>query len=525
MTGNDVIPRRLDDGLAWIADVGRAFSDATGWPMVFQPHGEPRRHGGSPETCWSSEIRDSAGPLGRLQIELPEEPGRDRAFMTICELSGLIASLVSRVVGTAEALERRNRDVALLLEADAAGQRHASLQGLLEEYLRLCAELSGFRQVAFFLLSPDGRELHLRAVHGLRPADVPVPLRQLAVVPPDVTAFDSGMLEIHAEGESAYRRWLPADARRGVCLPVNCDSGPAGSLWLYDRRSGKRKAESGKPEADGHESAIDGVLPCDELRVIRRMADRIAAVLERVVLLHESEIHHRQNSDLQIASQCQRESVPPLQLDDPAFDVAAVCTSRFELGGDLCEVLPLGEQQVFVAVGDASGDSVPAAMVMSAVRGAVRALLADGGDELPDLPSILQRANQTLIGLSATFQFMSLFLGIVDARGGTLTYSNAGHPPPFLIRRGEIEELSSHGTTTVPFEPEDALVAYSDGVSEVMNEDDRIFGTQGITAALGEAPLDSAAGILQTVTERLERFASPGNNHGDDRTLLVLRLR
>jgi sigma-B regulation protein RsbU (phosphoserine phosphatase) len=438
--------------------------------------------------------------------------------MAVCDMSRLVSSLVSRVVTTAEALERSSRDVSLLLEAEAASQNHTGLQPLLEEYLRLTAELSGFRLAAFFLLSADGRELNLRAAHGLPAEDVPVPRRQLETVPPDASAFVRGDFEIHAEGESVYRRWLPAGARSGFCVSVNCASGPAGTLWLFDRR--RHTVEP------------------DELRVIRRMAGRIASVLERVVLLHESEIHHRQNSDLLMASQCQRDSVPPVKLDDPAFDVAAMCASRFEIGGDLCEVIPLGEQRVFVAVGDASGDSVPAAMVMSAVRGAVRAILLDGNEQPPELSVVMQRANQTLCGLSATFQFMSLFLGIVDVRKGTLTYSNAGHPPPLLIHRGDILELQSHGillgiiaesryrSATVKFEPGDALVAYSDGISEVMNEDDRIFGANGIIASLRETPIDSAADVLQTVLTRLDRFASrrtgPG---GDDRTLLVLRLR
>jgi len=530
MIGNDVIPKRLDDGLAWIAEVGREFSDATGWPMVFQPHGEPPEHNGSPETCWISEIRNSEGPIGRLQIELPQDPGQDRSFMSVCELSRLVSTLVSRAVGVAESLDRRNRDVALLLEADEAPQRHTTLQGLLEEYLRLCGELSGFRQAAFFLLSPDGRELYLRAVYGLRTADVPVPRRQIETMPPDATAFDAGGFAINiagrdgapathpsgVAGESVYRRWLPDGCRSGLCLPVNCDGGPAGSLWLFDRR---------RHEIDDH--ALD---------VLRRMAGRIAVVLERVVLLHESEIHHRQNSDLQIASQCQRD-VLPLRLDDPAFDVAALCASRFELGGDLSEVIPLGEGRVFAAVGDASGDSVPAAMVMSAVRGAVRSLLLDGTEQPPPPDFILQRANQTLNGLSATFQFMSLFLAVVDARSGTMSYSNAGHPPPMLVRDGEIRELESHGillgiipdsqyrSTTVEVEPGDVLVAYSDGISEAMNEDERIFGAQGIVAALREAPLDSAADTLESILARLDRFASRNSQRGDDRTLLVLRLR
>jgi phosphoserine phosphatase RsbU/P len=516
MIGNDVIPKRLDDGLAWIAEVGREFSDATGWPMVFQPHDGSPEHSGSPEACWVSEIRNSEGPIGRFQIDLPQDPGQDRSFMAVCDLSRLVSSLVSRTVGVAESLERRNRDVALLLEADEAPQRHATLQGLLEEYLRLCAELSGFQQAAFFLLSPDARELNLRAVRGLRPADVPIPRRQIETMPPDRTAFDAGGFAINVSGESAYRRWLPDGCRSGLCLPVNCEGGPAGSLWLFDRR---------RREIDD-----------DALPVVRRMAGRIAAVLERVVLLHESEIHHRQNSDLQIASQCQRD-VLPLQLDDPAFDVAALCASRFELGGDLCEVIPLGAGRVFAAVGDASGDSVPAAMVMSAVRGAVRSLLLDGKEQPPAPDFILQRANQTLNGLSATFQFMSLFLAVIDARAGTMTYSNAGHPPPMLVRDGEARELDSHGillgiipdsryrSTTLAVEPGDVLVAFSDGISEAMNDDERIFGAAGIVAALREAPLDSAAETLQSILASLDRYATRGSQRGDDRTLLVLRLR
>jgi len=522
MMETEVTSKRLTDRLEWVAAISRRFSEVTGWPLTFEPinadseTSQRASTNGVEAVCWSSEIHDAEGPVGRLQFRLPHDPGQDREFLAICELTCLFSTLISRALKTSDDLDRKSRDLSLLLELESSPRKRTEVAGTLNELLRVAMELTGFRAAAFFLLTPDARQLKLRAVQGVSHGEVPIASRSLDTAPPDVRAFLDESLLIHVDGASVYRPWLPDDCRTAYCVPVISETGPAGTLWLYDRR----RRDVGE----------------DDRKIIRSIVSHLAADLEWIVMRRESRLHHRQNHDLLIASQCQREADTTFRTVHTAYDMAALCTSRYELGGDLCDMIPLGERRAFVAVGDASGDSVPAAMVMSAVRGAIRAMIGEHREAVPSPALVLERANETLHDLSATFQFMSLFVGLFDFEAGTLTYSNAGHPSPILIRGETPEELRSHGillgimprttydSTTIPVRRGDVLFAYSDGISEAMDEDDRIFGSEGIRRALATARFESAEEILQTVQSHVERWAQH-NASGDDRTLLAVRLK
>ncbi|MFQ5734235.1 MAG: PP2C family protein-serine/threonine phosphatase [Planctomycetaceae bacterium] len=517
MIGQDAIARRTSDGLEWIDEIGRRFADATGWPVTFHAAQPPDDDPGpaNPETCWASDICNGDDVVGRLQIDLPADPENDRGFLSTCELGELVSLLVSQLVTACERLEQKTNDVGLLLEMGrTAAASERPIRNELQEFLRVAAELTGFWGAAFFLLTPDGRELKFRAAHRLEAAAIPVHRRMLETTPPDIRALTGEDFTICARDGSIYRRWLPADCPLGHCVQVRAPSGPAGVMWLFDRRVRE--------------------IAADEARTIQSIASQLAGALERVVLLCESAVHHRQNHDLRVASQCLQETGVPLRMTHAGFEMAAVCSNRYELGGDLCDVIPLGDDRLLLAVGDASGDSVPAALVMSAVRGAIRAILGEGRRALPP-HELLQRVNHSLHGLSATFQFMSLFLGVLDFRSLELTYSNAGHPFPLLLHGDDIRELNAHGlllgvlphieyhSTTVSVRPGEVFAAYSDGISEATDADEAMFGAEGIRAALISSLRDSAATILKTVQDAFDRHVSGGVG-GDDRTFLVLKI-
>jgi phosphoserine phosphatase RsbU/P len=129
---------------------------------------------------------------------------------------------------------------------------------------------------------------------------------------------------------------------------------------------------------------------------------------------------------------------------------------------------------------------------------------------------------------------MSLWLGVIDALAGTLTHTNAGHPCPVVLHGAGHEQLDSHGMllgvlreaayglSSVRLARDDVLVAFSDGVTEAMNSERRLFGTANVVRAARRAEGGSAAAILATVREALEQHIA-GGVRPDDRTLVVLR--
>lgn len=571
------------DPHCWIDDACRRLSDATGWPIQFAPYPPVAGRPDSPprtqrvsrtlgvsgtlapptdpiEQCWSIDLCDGEEPVGRLWIDLPADRRRDRGFPAVRELATLTGELLTRLLTAHRSLARQMREVSTLVDAGRSLADDAQPFTALDRLLQAAVELTGSSSAAFFLLAPSAGRLNLRAVSRIDPRLIPVPQRRLTDDVPDLTALVGGHTLIRrgvvaqAQASSLVRdsslnepaaieasedacsttapeclkelagdRWLPAGSRSGLCVPVACDAGPLGTLWVFGQRSAVPRSR--------------------ELNAISSIASQMAAVLERVVLLHESDQQHRMQRDLQSASASQVCESNGLHCTHSGLEVASRCTSRYELGGDLCEVIRIDENRTVVAVGDASGDSVPAAMVMSAVRGSLRTLANAPDSDLTGTGTIVGRINRMLHQITPAHQFMSLLFGVLDVAEGTFTYTNAGHPKPLVIRQRRPEMLDSHGLllgvddesayrqSTVPLDRGDLLVLYSDGVSEARDGSRRMFGTPGIVAALAESDThaDSAATLLERIWSRLEAHTaiepdseSPAQP-ADDRTLLVIR--
>ena len=505
----------------WIHDTCRRFSDATGWPIRFVPSGSSASGESAQlppdlsEHCWSKELNDGDETAGRLQIDLPAEAERDRSFLAVCDLATLLSELMSELITVRQSLDRRTNDVSTLVEIGMSLGNDDEPLGTLKRLLKASVELTGFRSAAFFLLTPSVNRLNLRGTSCIDPDSIPFPQRELQAVVPDLAALSLGRTLIRRQASNGDdNRWLPDDCSIALCVAVESDTGPLGTLWVYDHR---------------------GRIPSErETTVVESIATQMASVLERVVLLRESAVQHRMQRDLQSASANQVGGSPRQDITHSKLDIAAVCPSRYELGGDLCELIQINERQTVIAVGDASGDSVPAAMVMSVVRGSLRTLVDES--LVTDPAAVMQRINDMLYQVTPSHQFMSLLYGIFDTSDNSFTYTNGGHPLPVLMHKGQPSLLDSHGLllginsdttyghSIIRLEPNDLLVMFSDGVSEARNKLRQMFRTDGIVEAVKHVPADSAKQLLQTIWSRLDAHTDEANS-ADDRTLLVIRAR
>ncbi|HUG89964.1 MAG TPA: PP2C family protein-serine/threonine phosphatase [Planctomycetaceae bacterium] len=506
---------------SWIETVCRRFSEATGWLLEYAPeplaegHGR-NGHGWTAQDAWSATVNDGKRPAGRLRLVGPVDPLADRSWQAMGELAELLAELVNRATAAASELTSRTHEVATLIDIGMALAGESNLFRALGQLLRGAVELTGFHSSAFFLLNPATSRLSLRAWHGIDPQTVPFHHRALAADPPDLEALGRGRLWLARDVDEACDEWLPEHAATACCLVVQTAEGPMGTLWAFDRRRRIRR------EAD--------------LLVLGSIAAQVGAVLERLVLRMESAAGHRLRQDVRLASQYQSQAFEDGALpENLPFDVATLCASRYELGGDLCEVIPLSPAQTLLAVGDASGDSVPAAMLMAGVRGALRALVCGRAADAADTDALVAELNRTVCGMTPAHQFMSLWLGVIDTVAGTLTHTNAGHPSPVILRpQDAVERLASHGMllgvmpestyarSTVSLARGDVLIAFSDGVTEAMDAGRRLFGTNNVVRAARAAADESAAAILAAVRESVERHLAQGAQP-DDCTLAVVR--
>ncbi|MCP4716585.1 MAG: SpoIIE family protein phosphatase [Deltaproteobacteria bacterium] len=242
----------------------------------------------------------------------------------------------------------------------------------------------------------------------------------------------------------------------------------------------------------------------------------------------------RIESELKIAATIQMSFLPkrfPPFPDQPAFDIYAMLVPAKQVGGDLYDFCMLDERHLFIAVGDVSDKGVPAALFM-----AVTKTLLKGMAELDtDLADVLDRVNRELCIDNESMMFVTLFCAVLDIETGVLTYSNAGHNPPLILRHtGEPEWLqlpkgivlgtfedAVYSTQQITLHPDDCILAYTDGVTEAMDRDNNLYSEERLYATAETYFNGSAEAIISRVMESVSSF-SGGIDQSDDITLLAV---
>lgn len=265
------------------------------------------------------------------------------------------------------------------------------------------------------------------------------------------------------------------------------------------------------------------------------VAAHLAAGLERTVLLRESDARRQLSHELVFASSHHPAQAMGLLSADSGLDVAMRVASAATLGGDLCEVWPVGDGHTLLAIGDATGHSVPAAMIMSAARGSLRTLLGSGPAELKATDLLAARLNRALHSVTRGEQFMSLICGVYERSRNLLTYTNAGHPPPWHLRQGRATPLGSHGMllgivpdsvydrSQILLQPGDWLICFTDGITEALSPGREMFRSTGVLKAIGNGEFATAEAAAESIWVAVQEH-SAGAPPTDDQSLLVLRV-
>ena len=232
--------------------------------------------------------------------------------------------------------------------------------------------------------------------------------------------------------------------------------------------------------------------------------------------------------ELEVARQLQSDLLPR---DAPAIDgyrFAFSYRSANTVGGDYYEFLSLSDGRLALAVGDASGHGIAAAMVMAISNATLR--LAVDTDPAP--PAVAEMMNRALMGTGGPRSFLTLFYALLEPSEGRLEYVCAGHPFPLLRRReGAIVKLGSGSlplglrphldfdTGTEEIRPGDLLLLYTDGIPEALNQEGDAFGFDRLHRCLqpGGSPRD----VHDRLVAEVEQFEDRGE-HDDDRSLVVI---
>ena len=280
---------------------------------------------------------------------------------------------------------------------------------------------------------------------------------------------------------------------------------------------------------------LDSRRPTAFSRLDRQILDALAAdaasTLDNARLIERERERQRLEQEINIARDIQQALLPRNFPNSPEFAVTGVNFPCLSVGGDYFDVFPLSDGRTAFVIADVSGKGLGAAIVTTMLQGALSGMTLGTDPAL-----VFNHVNRFLCNHTEVGRYATVFFGLLD-NDGHLEFINAGHPSPFLIRRGAADEAFTEGSFPVglvpeaqytaaclKLEPGDTLVLFTDGVTEAMDPDDELFGVPRLKKVLTgqvECPLEH---LQKCVLEAVENFTR-GARQADDLTLLIVRYR
>ncbi len=213
----------------------------------------------------------------------------------------------------------------------------------------------------------------------------------------------------------------------------------------------------------------------------------------------------------------------------PGYDIAVAWRPANHIGGDYYDIIALTENTIGLCVGDVTGHGMPAALLMSNLQAAFRILAMNTHSP----HEVCGQLNKFIVNNVLSENFISFFYGIIDAENKIIHYSNAGHPPPIVLRsNGDIRRLSTDGMlfgvtdnytskqAALQLKKRDVILLYTDGIIEARNQQGEYFGEEGLINASKPHIHETANDICESIISSLTLYSS--NIDHDDTTLLVI---
>jgi sigma-B regulation protein RsbU (phosphoserine phosphatase) len=266
-------------------------------------------------------------------------------------------------------------------------------------------------------------------------------------------------------------------------------------------------------------------------QILDALGVEAASILDNARLVERERERERMEQQLAIARDIQQALLPRGLRDFPHMGIKGINLPCLTVGGDYFDVFALGPGRTAFIIADVSGKGLGAALLTTMLQGALSGIRM-GIEPL----QVFKHINSFLCEHEEVERYATMFLGILSD-DGQFDFINAGHPSPFLLRRGGIDEPCTEGSfpvglmpdadyvpTQMKLSPGDTLVLFSDGVTEAMDPDDNLYGGPRLRDALAELQDASLDHVQKTVLSSIEAFTR-GAAQADDITLLLVRYR
>jgi sigma-B regulation protein RsbU (phosphoserine phosphatase) len=280
----------------------------------------------------------------------------------------------------------------------------------------------------------------------------------------------------------------------------------------------------------------------DQLAELSQSFNEMTANIQKLLVVAQEK--ERLQSEVDIAREVQSQLFPRAVPTSKTLRLTAACQPARSVSGDYYDYETIREKQIGLAIGDVAGKGISAALLMATLQSSLRTQLQDWRDALisrngsaPDAVStshIVNRLNLQLHAHTLPEKFATFCLGVYDETTGAFTYTNAGHLPPILIRKGTAARLEVNGTVVgafsfstydesrVDLEPGDLLVFFTDGVTEPENAYGEMFGEDRLIDLVTRNADLSEDKIVEMVLSSVRHWTA-SDELQDDMTILLAR--
>ena len=284
-----------------------------------------------------------------------------------------------------------------------------------------------------------------------------------------------------------------------------------------------------------NQGAFDFTTKPINLEDLERTIEKAA---EQISFIKKAQQEHSQlesiRNDLHIAQEIQQTILPKTFPPFPelkSFDIYAYMNAAKYVGGDFYDFFRIDQDRLGFVIADVAGKGVPAAIFMAISRTVIRTIALNENSAA----MCMQRSNAFLCQENTNEMFVTVFYGILNLNTGLVTYCNAGHNPPILMKAdntvvsvpltndfilGSIDDITYH-EKTLQLLPGDNLLLYTDGITEAMNTRHEQYSEQRLLENCQELIGKSPKEIVDKITEQVGKFVV-GAVQSDDITLLSI---
>jgi sigma-B regulation protein RsbU (phosphoserine phosphatase) len=404
-----------------------------------------------------------------------------------------------------------------------------SLQEVLDQLAEAAVRITGATACSIRLLNEQAGELMMRSTYGLSEE-----YRNKGVV-----SKNDKVIKAAFSGEAVIIDDMRVDRRvkyKDAAIKEGLVSQLTVVMEFRSKAVGVLRLYSPKPKQFGQTN----------IQLARSVASQCAVAITNARLYAEAIEGQRIAEQMRLAGVVQRRMIPSKAPLIPGLDIAATYIPCFDVGGDFYDFFKVNDFRIGIGIADVIGKGIPAAIMMSWFKGAVRAYadrlracsqaadLADTAEQARlCINDIVQRLNDMACDECRNGEFVTLFYAVIDTMRMTITYCNCGHEPAMLIRNGRIVELEKGGLVlgvhrqaeydieTVDLEDGDALLFYTDGLTDAANFDGEFWGRENLLKNAKGIAIGSAKRALNNLLRYRMRFVGLARQIDDTSAVVV----